>query len=100
MSITADSSSRRPRDVTVATALSTALKGRLVDRLSPGDALAVARAAAVLTTLPRHSIEPADQGLTPLGLLTAGLFLVAITPTITVLLVAVAHGHGRRCREA
>lgn len=59
-----------------------------------------ARAAAALTTVPLHTLESADQLLTPLGLLTAGLVLLAITPMVTVLLVAVAHGHGRRWREA
>lgn len=68
-----------------------AVRGRLADD---------ARAAAALTTLPLHSMESADQLLTPLGLLTAGLVLLAITPMITVLLVAVTHGRGRRWREA
>lgn len=135
--------------IVLATALYTAIKGRLVDRLSRGDTLTVtnwpaglaasglagaisglrtvawfmtpptltlllvglvaairarlatdAPAAAALTTLPLHALEAADQLVTPLGLLTVGLVLLAITPMITVLFVAVAHGRGRRWGEA
>lgn len=58
------------------------------------------QAAAAVTTLPLPALLSADRLATPLGLLTAGLVVLAVTPTVTVLSVAVAHGRGRRWREA
>lgn len=62
--------------------------------------MADSRAAAALTTLPLHDLATPGQVSTPLGVLTAGLVLLATAPMLTVLLVTLAHGRARRWREA
>lgn len=59
-----------------------------------------ARAATTITTLPVRELIDADRLLTPLGMLTAGLVVLAAAPVVTVLVVALTHGRGRRWREA
>lgn len=62
--------------------------------------VADAEAAAALCTISLPELASPRQFMAPLGLLTAGLVLLATAPMLTVLSVMLAHGHGRRWREA
>lgn len=58
------------------------------------------RSDALIATLPIGDLTSPGQLMNPLGLLTAGLVLLATVPVLTVMLVTIAHGYGRRWREA